>query len=100
MAIAPIIAWAGANAAGIGAIASGIGAVASVAGALKKPKAPPTPKVVPLPDENGAAARLRMLQSQQETRRRDGFGSTLVSGVLGDSSAPMVSQPLVFGRAA
>lgn len=96
---APFMAWAGANAAAIGAVASLATAGASIYSATNKPKMP-TQKVVPLPDRDGAQAKLRLVQSQQEQRRRDGYGSTLVSGVLGDSSAPGVERPLVFGRAA
>lgn len=85
----------------VASAASAIGGVASIISATKKPKVQQqaAPKVVPLPDEGSGAVKLRMLQTQQELRNRGGYGSTLVSGQLGDSSAPPVAAPLVFGRA-
>lgn len=101
--VAPVLAAVGGAAGTIGAVASVVGAGASLMSAMKKPKvssaAATQPKAVPLPDEGSGAVRLRVLQTQQELRKRGGYGSTLVSGQLGDSSAPMVAAPLVFGRA-
>lgn len=86
-------------------IISAVAGVASIASALRRPKvvqgssnqAAPPP-VVPLPDEAGAASKLRLAQVRTARSRGRGLGSTLVSGQLGDSRQPNVSAPLVLGR--
>lgn len=103
--IAPALAFVGANAAAIGAVASVVGAGASLMAASKKPKVQSPavttpPPVTPLPDEDGAGVKLRLLQTRKNMRERAGSASTLVSGALGDARPPPVSTPLVLGRAA
>lgn len=78
---------------------------AAIGGAISKklmPKAKATETqaqpVVPLPDETGAASKLRVLQARRQTSRRRGLSSTLVGGQLGDVRAPTTAAPLVLGR--
>lgn len=97
---APAMGWLTANAAGLSAASSVLGLGMSAASMAQKPKIAKPAAVVPLPDAEGGAARLRLLQTQEEMRKRGGYGSTLVSGQMGDSRAPAVAAPLVFGKAA
>lgn len=104
--LAPIVGAIAGFASAAAPVISAVAGVASIATALKKPKAvsgsadasTKAPPVVPLPDETGAASRLRLAQTRAARSNRRGLGSTLVGGQLGDTRAPSVAQPLVLGR--
>lgn len=100
---APVIGAIAGVAASAAPVISAVAGIGSIYSALKKPKAASgaateAPPVVPLPDETGAASRLRLAQTRSARSRRRGVGSTLVGGQLGDARAPETSAPLVLGR--
>lgn len=56
------------------------------------------PEVTPLPDESSAGVKYRVDQNRRARSGRRGYGSTLITGQLGDGTPPPVQAPLVMGR--